>query len=232
MPGINARSTSGLDPRCFGRPAEPLRGAMPNARVGHGPIPRVGQWIARARNVPRPSMDQAHANRWVVRAKRVPTSIRHDPVACHAHLQPVLLAIAAVHSDYWHQSLGGRALCVRHDDGSVACRISQRKNGGMDMRGSDVVVQLTEDGPRAYDAAQCRTLPATYQSELFCAAAAQAAQLLMSRLTGLSTDHYNTVIARHEAKLNASMVKWIQGNKGDLDRVTALMMKPESPADI
>lgn len=256
MPKTNTASTSGLSARCFELPAARLRRTTTSGLLAkRGEIPRVGQSITGLDNPPRlpkllvdraMAMARQHASRttatlpqpepqvpaerWVTQAKRVPISIHHDPIACHSHIQPVLLAIAAAGSDYWQQSLGGPALCVRDGDGRVACRVSPATNGGMTLRQSDAVVQLTGDGPRAYDHRLGETLPQTCQREPFCSAAAEAAQLLSSRLTGLSTEIYGAAIARREAELNASMVQWIGDNQSALEMVATRMMETRPTA--
>lgn len=249
MPRANATSTSGLSPRCFECPGERLRQTTaPDAHGNRGAISRAGQSIAGLQNVPKllltranelerqyasrtavrtPSEPRHRTERWTTYAKRVPIDIRHDPAACHAHIQPVLLAIAATGSDYWQQALGGRALCVQQADGRGACRVRAATYGGMDMRPLDAVVRLTDDGPRAYGS----RLAQAVQLEPFCSAAAEAARLAPPALTSLSPEMYRATIACDEIKLNASMVEWIRSNGGALKMVAAQMMqtKPAMP---
>ena len=177
--------------------------------------------------MPPPPEPQLRTESWETRAKRVPEGIRHDAAASHTHMQPVLLAIAAAGSDFWQLSLGGPALCVLREDGKVACRVAHSTDGGMDMRDSDAVIQLTNDGPRAYGS----RLTHRCQVEPFCSAAAEAARLAWPPLTALSPQTYRGTIACDEVELNASMVEWIKNNGRALKGVAAEMMrtKPAMP---
>jgi hypothetical protein len=216
------------------------------AHANRGAIPRVDQSIAGLQNMHIPKLlasraielarqharsvttaHQPESVRWETRAKRVPEGIRDDADASHAHMKPVLLAIAAVGSVYWQQALGGPALCIRREDGSIACRVAHSTDGGMDMRESDAVIQLTENGPQAHGSqlSQRRQL-----DDPFCSAAAEAARLAGPPLRGLSPQIYRGTIACDEMELNASMVDYIRENGSALKGVAARMMQTKPPA--
>jgi len=251
MPNINATSASGPSARCFEPPMGRLRPTTSGIRGSRSTIPRVDERITRAQNVPRPRATGASASsrhhaggsvttlrrsesrlqtdyQWIVRGARLPTGISAS--AGRDHVRAVLLAIAAGSSDYWHQSLGGRALCVRYDNGAIACRVSPATNDGMDMLKSDAVIELTGDGPRAYSTLRSMTLPNTPQVEPFCSAAAQAAQLSIPHfastwIANSSAESYHVVIAQHEAALNKSMMEWIAGHEQELGEAAAHIMR-------
>ncbi len=245
MPNTHASSTSGLNARCFKLSAERL---YPTTTAGfQGSCSRISsvvERIAGAGNVPRGLTTDANSgtrhcaghtmatlpqpvlgNGWTVRGAPFPTGAHPGTRARGDHVRPVLLALSVACSDYWRQSLGGRALCVRHDDGRIACRVSPATDGGVAMLASDAVIQLTGDGPEPYSSLLRWTLENSYQVEPFCSAAVQAAQLAVPSLANWSAETFHADMARHEKALNESMVTWIYHHHDYLEQVAAQMMR-------
>lgn len=155
----------------------------------------------------------------------VPASILDDRDAHENYKQAALHAHTIVHSDYWQRTLGGSALCVLHDDGQIAFRISTNESDALLMFKHDAVIQLTAEGPKAYSTVTHKTLPDAHRSARFHFAASLAAQLKLLDANDWSIDNYIDAIYRHEEELESSAHTWIKnGNHHHLYRLKKLMI--------
>jgi hypothetical protein len=155
----------------------------------------------------------------------VPASIRDNHDAHESYMRAVLQADAVVHSDYWQRVLGGRALCVLHDDGQIAFRISANAHDRLLMFKDDAAIQLTAEGPKAYDTLTHRTLPDAHRLVQFHFAASLAAWLHALSAPEWDINIYIDTIYHHEKALESSVQTWIKsGNHHHLYRLKDLMM--------
>lgn len=154
----------------------------------------------------------------------VPTCIRDSHDAYESYMRAALQADAVVHSDYWQRALGSPALCVLHDDGQIAFRISANEHDGLLMLKNDAVIQLTAEGPKAYSAVTHKTLPDAHRIVQFHFAASLAARLKLLDAPNWSIDNYTHSIYHHEQALESSVQAWINnGNHHHLYRLNELM---------
>ena len=257
MPKINVTSASALNARSHEPPAGRLhRATASGSPVNRSKIPRVDQSIATVWNKfnslaireivmarhhkgstptapPQPD-PQLQTYQWFTRAKRVPPDIRQNLTACQAHMQPVLRASAITGSRYWQKSLGGSALCLLHGDGRVACRVSASKDDGLVMLEDDVAIQLTRNGPKAYDKAGKRALMEDWSGTVlingkevdpFYLAASLAAQLQLPPMPDGSSETCRAAIFRHVEALETSVKEWADnGGRKDLEVLKTWMM--------
>lgn len=254
---VNATSPSAPNARCHDlREKCSHRTKAPRTPLSRNEAPKVSQSIAtvcnmldlrvagtmviarqhaqRITSAPPRLEPQLQSYQWYTRATRVPADIRHNPIACQAHTQPVLRATAITGSRYWQESLGGSALCLLHDDGRVACRVSPRKDDALVVLEDDVVIQLTHKGPKAYYQAEGRALLEKAgeravingkEVDPFYLAASLAAQLQLPAVQDRSIETCRAAIFRHVEALETSVEEWTDnGGRKDLEVLKTWMM--------
>lgn len=186
----------------------------------------VPQTLAMQSNAHAEAPQLGQTDAWVTRTMGFSPEGPENPAFRQAYTRLVLTATAMASSDYWQQSLGGPALCVRHgESGWIACRVSSPADGELDMHESDAVIQVTPSGPQAYSWSLGRTLPNARNDEPFFFAATQAAlsQLYPSESWLEDPDQ----IQPYEKELSKSMVTWINGKQEALKKIAAQMMRAE-----
>ncbi|HMH67280.1 MAG TPA: hypothetical protein VK519_05100 [Pinirhizobacter sp.] len=165
------------------------------------------------------------SNEWIVRGACLPHGINVNPIAGHAHVKTVMLAFATVSSDYWQQSLGGRALCVRRGDGVVVCRVSSMRDGHLEPLISDAVIWLADNEPGAYTTMLSATLPIKDDVDAFCSRAIEAALLPMHGLVTWPPTVVRNAVDQHKTGLKESISKSIIDHASELKQLTPHILR-------
>lgn len=176
---------------------------------------------------PEPRLQTKH---WFIHLNPVPASIRDNHDAYESYRRAVLQADAVVHSDYWQRVLGGPALCVLHEDGQIAFRISANEHDGLLMFKDDAVIQLTTEGPKAHSTVTHKALPEECPVR-FHFAASLAARLHLLSARDWNIDNYINAIYDDEEALEKSAKTWTDNNHHHLTWLNELMMSNGSPAN-